>query len=170
MKNLVTFIFALFVTVLLAGGFWFMYAHIASGISRAQTAHAQSEALSARDALVRSQQIFLESVSVERDQIASFVASDADVVAVIEIIEDTARQARVSVAISSINTLDGEGWGYHEKVAVNFSASGSFANMTSFMSALETLPTASILESASLEAEAQSRWFGTFTITFVKNR
>jgi len=170
MKNLIPSFLALLLAIVLIGGYGFMYSHVASGIARAQAALEKATTLSTRDALVRSQQVFLENTANERASLNAFVASDEDVVAVIEIIESTARQEKVDVAISSINTVGGDGWGYHEKVAVNFSASGTFRNMMRFMSAVETIPLASKLEQASLEVATGSNWFGAFSVTFVKTK
>lgn len=170
MKNFIPLIFAAFLCLVLIAGYGFVYTRVAAGILRTETALARSGTLTTRDALARSQQVFLENSTDERAKLGAFIARDADVVSVIELIEKTASEQGASVAISTINTTNGDGWVYHEGVEVNFSASGTFEELTRFMGALETLPIASTLKSASLEVSAKSEWFGTFSVLFVKEK
>ena len=168
MKNYIPLIFSSIVLIALIGVYGFMYTSIAAGVERTEIALSQTDSLGARDALVRSQQIFLEDSLQERTQLEVFVANESQVIEIIEIVEDTADDERVDVAISTVNTVAQDGWQMHEGVVVNFSASGTFSRMMRFIAALESLPIGSRLESASLEVSSDGEWFGTFSVMFVK--
>ena len=168
MKKILPLIFALVVFALLSFGYALMYSRVAGGAERAALALSQVDTLSARDALVRSQQIFLENAAAELATLNAYVADDTEVVALIETIEDTARAEGVSMSISSVNTTEESGWGFHEGITINFSSSGTFGDMVRFVAALEALHRASVLKGASLEVSSGGTWFGSFSFMFVK--
>lgn len=145
-----------------------MYTRIASGIDRIGVVLANTEALSARDALVRSQQLFLEDTTEAREVLSTFVLDDSQVVDAIEIVEDTARSNGTEFVISTVNTVGGS-WESHEGIEINFSARGSFSALANTIATLEALPIAARLERGSLEASTDG-WLGTFTVTFVKEK
>ena len=66
MKKLIPLIVAVLAFIVLAFGYSFMYTQVSDGASRATTALSRVDALSERDALIRSQQIFLENNDAER--------------------------------------------------------------------------------------------------------
>lgn len=168
MKNVAPLILSVVILVLLIGVYGFMYTRIADGIGRTEEALSRTESLSTRDALIRSQQMFLDDAEQERIQLADFVADDSQVIDIIELIEDTAAEEGVSVAISTVGTVARGEWQAHESIVVNFSTTGSFERMMRFIAALESLPIGSRLENALLEAAEDEDWFGTFSVVFVK--
>lgn len=168
MKKILPLIIACLTLILLAFGYAFMYRQVADGVQRASVALGQVDTLSERDALVRSQEVFLEHAATELAAVNTYVADDADVVALIETIEDTARREGVSVTISSVDTTDEGGWGFHEGVIIRFSSAGTFGNMARFIAALEALPRASTLQNAALEVSSGGTWFASLSVMFVK--
>lgn len=154
----------------LSGTYGFLVSSIQHDVDTAGVFLEQSESLTRRDALTRSLELFLNDTENERSALSGYVYGTNDVVSAIELIEDTARGWRVDVSISNVDVRSEEGWSEHEMVRVSFSASGTFSRMTSFISYLESLPTASRLETVSLEASDGGEWFGTFIVSFVKEK
>lgn len=168
MRNIIPSILAIVALVVLVGAYGFMYTNIAAGVERTEQALSRTQSLSERDAVVRSQQVFLEDTAELRAELERFVANDQQVIEIIEIVEDTAAEERVELSISTVNTVAQSDWQSHEGVEVQFSATGSFSRMMRFISALESLPIGSRLEQATLEASVDGDWFGTFSVMFVK--
>lgn len=168
MRKFLPLTLSLLALIVLIGAYSFMYAGTLDGVNRTEASLLRTESLSSRDALIRSQQVFLENVIEERALLETYVASEAQVIEIIEIVENTADEEEVTLAISTVNTVSVDGWQAHEGVVVNFSASGTFSEMMRFIAALESLPIGSKLERASLELSSDEGWFGTFSIMFVK--
>lgn len=170
MKHFIPLSLAFLFFALTAGVYVVMYGVIATGVSRTSAALEKTHTLSERDALVRSQQALLENTAEERAVLEAYVAGSDDVVEAIELVEDTAQRARVSLAVSTVTTVEHPGWEYHEELEIHFSASGSFREMMNFIAALEAVPHSSLITSASLEASREDEWFGAFTMMFVKEK
>ena len=63
-----------------------------------------------------------------------------------------------------------DGWLYHERVDVVFSTQGRFVRVLAFTHAIESLPFAARLESGRVQLSSGSNWFGSHTVTFIKQK
>lgn len=168
MKHLIPLIFSILLFATLFGAYSVMYGRIDANIERSSGALAQTQSLSSKDALVRSQQILLEGTKEERAQLNTYVASENDVVSMIELIERTADSEDVRLSISTVNERAIDDWAYHEGIEIRFSVVGTFREITSLTATLEALPVAVHVQNVSLEAAGGGEWFGTFSVMFVK--
>lgn len=158
------------ILIALSVGYGVLYMRLADGIARAESALARSNTLAKRDALVRSQELFLNQNTEMREAVNALVITNDTVVYAIERIEQTAQRANVALTISAVNAVSETSWEHHEHLDIQFSASGTFARMQQFIAALESLPEAARVEEVSLEVGDSGTWFGTFTVTFVKTK
>lgn len=167
MKYALPIIAALFLLATIAG-YGILFSRIHDGIARIEVARERAASLSRRDAIARSQEIFLSGTKAEQEALATLIVGNDNVVSAIELVEDTARREKVSLAISSVETAD-TGYEFHEVVIVEATAVGSFSALTQFIARLESAPVASRLGRVSFEA-AETGWFAAFSVEFVKAR
>jgi hypothetical protein len=114
-------------------------------------------------------QSFVSQTAPERTELESFVATDASVVSVIQEIEAAAAREGVKVTIGAISVVPDTSWRFHESLNIAVSSTGSFAGVTAFATALESLPHASHVAKMDFEATAKE-WYGTFTLDFLKEK
>jgi len=169
MKHLIGIILALILFVAAVGGYVYLHQEVRASMDAEATARAEGAAAEERERHARAARSFLSGVAAEQTELATYVATDADFLAVIETIEAAARREKVTLAIGSVSVGEEESK-YHEQVAVVLSAEGTFANVARFASALETLPFASKLVSASFEKATGKSWFLKARILFVKRK
>jgi len=170
MKYLLPLILSILAFLLIGGAYAFLFFGVNGYVERIAVAVQSSETLTRRDTTARSIEKFLKEVEVERETLSGFVIKNDDVVSVIELLEQVARDEGVVLSISSVSASDVSGWDHHERIDVLFSVSGSFANLTDFIATLESLPVASRVESGGFEVSGNANWFGSFAVTFIKEK
>jgi hypothetical protein len=153
-----------------AGLFLYLNQSIMSSLSSLATAEEKAATMDKRDAIGRSQQIFLNETVESRTELATFVAHDSDIVHVIETIEAAGRREKVLVTIGSVVVDQKQAWNQHEVVRITMSGKGTFPALGAFATALETFPIASKLESFSVEPSGKNLWFGEYTLALVKEK
>jgi len=168
MKHATPLIASIILLVAALTAYAFLYIGVDGYVGRIGNALSASETLTRRDAIARSMEQILSDVSAERETLAGFIVGNDDVVTVIELLEDAARQEGVTLSISSVSVGSVSGWSHHERIDVLFSVDGTFADITSFVATLEVLPNAARVESGVLESSGRTRWFGSFAMTFIK--
>lgn len=168
MKHTTPLIVSIIVLIIASAAYTFLYVGVNGYVERIGNALLTSETLTRRDTIARSMEALLADVSAERETLADFIVRDDNVVTVIELVEDVAREEDVTLSISSVSVGGVSGWSYHERVDVLFSVDGTFADITTFVAKLEALPNAARIESGVLESSGQARWFGSFAMTFIK--
>lgn len=151
------------------GGYWYVHTMMRVSMDAEATARAEGAQAEEREKFARTARTFLDGIRAERTELSSYVATDADFVAIIETIEAAALRERVSVSVGSVS-VQPESSKFHERVALELSATGSFANITMFASALETLPFASRVTSVALEQSLDRTWFSRITMDVLKRK
>jgi len=170
-KHTFPFFLGIFVALVFGGAYAFVFITIEGYVTRIGNAVQESETLTRRDAMARSTEAFLNSTKKERDTLEQFIVHNNDeVVTAIELLERAAKSRKVALSISSVSIVATPEWSGYERVAVLFSATGPFTNLTRFIATLEALPIASRIESGSLEISSGTSWFGSFAITFIKEK
>ncbi len=92
------------------------------------------------------------------------IADGVDAVALVQLIEDAARQAKVQMSVEAVSPL-----GAHKKdatlsgVLVTMQMQGSFVSMNVFLSLLQDFPVPSVVELAQLES-IDGTWRGTVRV------
>lgn len=170
MKQYITPLVAFFFASLAGAVYFFGVVQIQSAIDRIGTATADAEVLSNKDVALQSARAFLNEVGSLNADLAQFVVLEKNVVQVIELLEDIARDERVTLSIGNVALSGVDAWRSHELINLTFSVEGTFVRMTSFLNTLELLPRAVRLENGTLEKSGRNAWFGTFTVTFVKEK
>lgn len=156
---------ALFVAALAAYGFLFV--HIGSDVAAAAADRAAAAAAGQQEDLQKTVQSFVADTASARTALASYVVTDADVVSLIQELEDAAAQENVSFSVGTISTVS-SGWQYHETLRISLVATGTFASLAAFSADLESLPQASHLAQISFEATEKHMWKAVATVEFVK--
>lgn len=156
--------------IISVGIFSFVWYDIQKNTAHISEVHSALSAVSERDESARSMEMFLEHVRPLKESLDAHVIGDDDVVAAIELIEQTARRDEVRLSLSAVTIVEEKEWAHHEGIEVTLSAVGPFARVVSFAAALESLPLASRVMRASLEASTGGNWFGSFTVFFVKEK
>lgn len=169
MKNILPLILAVLVLVAALAGYWYLLSAVRSAMDVGATARAEGSAAEEREKFARTAETFLAGLSAEQTELETLVARDEDFVSVIEMVEATALREGVKATIGSVS-VEKQGAQFHETVSVSASARGSFKNVASFISALETLPFASRVVAVNLETSTDESWFGTVTIEIVKRK
>ena len=166
-------VFPLIISILLLfaaiGGYWYMTFAISNAIGTIADAKGSIESTREREQMTRTASSFLAETAAERAELDTFIAQNADFVAVIESIEGAAAREKVSATVDSVN-VSKTSQKYHEIVAVSVSARGSFGGVLSFASALETLPFASRVTSLSLDSTGGTGWYLQASMEFVKRK
>ncbi len=166
--------FSLGITLLLACvavfGYGFLVFAINSSLQEISISKEDVASISARSVFAKNMEVFLQETTTTREELKSFIAKDNDVVSSIELLERAAKREAVEISIATV-AVSSQDWKFHEVVNVTFSVEGSFAALTSFASALETLPQVSRITSTTLEAPEEGKeWFGAFTVQFLKTK
>jgi hypothetical protein len=151
------------------GAHFFVLSAIEAKVSEASKAKAEVLSSSQSDTYAQNVESFLSANAAAEDGIASFTATDAGVVGLIQKIDDAAKESHVSVSIDSVN-VGAAAWNYHEPLTVSLSAKGSFQALVAFTSRLESLPDASRLVSVHAEASEGKSWFESVKLEFLKTK
>ena len=169
MKHLVAPILSCIVLAVAIIGFAFVMLQIGTFGTTIAKAKESERIASLRDQALQSASAFLNDTASDRAELENFVVKNSNSVSFITAIEDAGLREKVIANIGSINLPSTE-WKYHEPVQVVVTARGSFAALSQFATALESLPVGSRLLTMSIEASANHTWFGTFTLDFVKEK
>ncbi|OGG44348.1 hypothetical protein A2841_01005 [Candidatus Kaiserbacteria bacterium RIFCSPHIGHO2_01_FULL_48_10] len=166
------FILLALALILCAGaalGFSFVLGEIYLSLSTIATTRGQVAAVEQQETLTRTAQLFASETGELQKELDAFIAHDADVVKAIETIELAAQREKVELAIASVAVGSVGTWKRHEPVRAVMSAKGSFASLAAFATALETLPRVARVEKFGIETTG-TEWFGTFEVSFVKEK
>lgn len=169
MKQLPILILTILIALGASGGYVFMLQTIQTAIDGIAVARAESKTAEEREKLAQTANVFISENALARAEADTYVTSDAEFVSVIEMIEAAGKREKVSVTIGSVNVKKITAKS-HDGATMVLSAKGSFAGLAAFASALESIPFASRVTSASLEASTDNSWFGAFTLEFVKRK
>ena len=160
-----------FVSLLVAlasfGGVYFVYQDVVASAAEIQEARDQLAALSARDTFARNAAQFLAETAAERSAVRTFVISEDGTAQAIELVEAAALLSGVQANVGSA-TLSPQGT-HHERLEVTASAEGTYTGLARFATVLESLPRAAVLKSVDLSA-TEKGWYGTFIVSFVKQK
>lgn len=170
MKNITPLVLASIFFLVTIGVYGSALITIDGYVARISNALQDSQTLTDRDARARSIEALLTDTESLRMTLQSFVIKDEDIVSVIELLEDVSQEEDVSLSISSVSVSDVSGWNHHERININFSVDGTFADVTDFLATLEHIPFAVRLESGALGVSRGSSWFGSFTVMFIKEK
>lgn len=169
MKQLPVLIFAVLIALAAGGGYVFMLTSIQTAVDGIAVARAESQTAEDRERLAQTANVFIQDTAIARDELNTYVTTDADFVSAIETLENAGKREKVEVTIGSVSVKKITAKA-HEVATVILSAKGSFSALTAFASALESLPLVSRVGTLSLESSADSGWFGTFSVDFVKRK
>ncbi len=169
MKNIVGAVIGLLFALGAIGGYAYLIYEVHTAMNTGATARAEGVAAEEQDRFASTAQTLLAGLAVEQVELETYVAKDADFVAVIEAIEGAAAREGVKASIGSVNVIAGSSQ-FHETVTVTASSRGTFKNITSFISALGTLPLASRVSAVALEASGDNSWFATVTLEVLKRK
>lgn len=170
MKQFFPLILAFIVAVAAFGGYVFVAQDIGRAVARIGSAVAAAEALSTRDLALQSAEVLMKEVAPLSEALESAVLSDDNVVRAIEIVEEIAAEESLEASIANVATEKVATWEHHERVVVTVSVEGTYPRVVAFLSALEAYPAALRIENGSLEQSGTRSWFGTITVTFVKQK
>lgn len=170
MKQFIPLIVAGLVALGTFGVYVFVARDIGSSVERIASAVASAEALSARDLALQSAQVLMTEVEPLAESLSTAVLSEQNVVRAIEIIERLGAEENLDVSVSTVETNAVPSWEHHERVVVVVSVEGVYARIAAFLARLEAYPIALRIESGAFEQSGARSWFGTVTITFVKQK
>ena len=150
-----------------------VYGYLLVGISNA-AASASADKTSAaaagqEESLQKTVQTFVANTASEQAALAGFVATDADVVTIIQDLENAAARENVSLTVGAIAAMPST-WQYHETLQVSVVATGSYTALAALAAELETLPYASHLSRVTFESGAPGSWRMTAVIEFLKTK
>ncbi len=170
MKNIVI----MTIVLVLAVGAMGLYGYLLNGVmgylAAIATIRDQASTAGQREVIRRAQEAFVADTAASQEEVGALVTRDSDIVHVIETIEAAGRREKVLVAIGSVQIEPITSMQHHELVRVTMSARGTFASLGAFTTALETFPIASKLNSVDMETAANNLWFGTYTLSLVKEK
>ncbi len=169
MKHIRALIAPVLLFVAVVSGYGFLFVNISRDVSAAFADRASAAALGQEESLQKTVQQFVTDTAAERTELASYVATDGDVVTLIQEIESVAGRDNVSLSVGAIAAVPSD-WHYHEPLDVSLSASGSFSALAAFAADLESLPQASRLSSITFEASRGGGWTATCTVEFLKEK
>jgi len=170
MKNTATLILAVVSFLAAFGGYAFLMTRINTSIDSIAAAKINIDSIGKREGLAKAARIFLADTEDDRQALAQFVLDDQRIIEIIETIENTARREKVDASISSVTIQEEKTWNSHELARIAINGEGKYPSLAAFASALETLPFAARLESASFESRAKGTWFGSYTVVAVKEK
>lgn len=169
MRKFTALILGLLFLAATIAGYAFVHARISGFVATIAKAKETAFSTDARDQALRRADALITETAAGRAELETFVVPDSDSVRLIDAVEAAAKREGVTVTIGSVAVLPAS-WTYHEPVRVTLSARGSLSALSRFASALETLPEASRLVTASFEASADRQWFATIVIDFIKEK
>ncbi|MBP9669678.1 MAG: hypothetical protein KBE09_05315 [Candidatus Pacebacteria bacterium] len=146
----------------LAGSLWFAnYTYVLTD----EVVRLEGEArdVDSKSKYLSSVRALLRDTAQERAGLMA-IADGVDAVALVQLLEDAARQARVQMSVEAVSPL-----GPHKKdptlqgVQVTMHMEGSFVAMNVFLSLLQDFPVPSIVENAQLES-LEGAWRGTVRV------
>ena len=147
-----------------------MLTQVDASVLRIESAIASAEALTKKDVGLQTTEVFLKETTELRETLATTVIGKDDVVEIIQLLETVARDTNTDLSISDVVLESGGGWQSHERAIVVFSLEGSFGALVEFMGTIESLPVVARVENSNLEKSGARTWFGTFTVTVVKEK
>jgi hypothetical protein len=170
-KKYMTRFIAPVVTILIAlfmfGGGYYLYTDIEKSALIIKEARDQIAAISARDTFARNAAQFLAETSAERSAVQFFVIPQDGTAQAIELVEASAKLAGVKAIVGSA-TISPQG-AHHERLDISVSAEGTFAGQARFGTVLESLPRGASVKTVTLHA-TEKGWYGTYTLSFVKQK
>ncbi len=169
MKHLAGLLFSILILAAAITLYTVLALRITGNDERITAAKDAAATLDVEEHALAAQSGFIAGTSGERAALASYVIAANDALRIIDILDATAASAGVHPTIGAINT-EATDWKYHDDIEVTVSTKGSYAQVARFAAGLETLPVASALVSANLQASADNSWFGTFIVDFVKEK
>ncbi len=169
MKKFTPLLIGLILLVGALGCYVYLSMRISGFVTTIGKAKESSFSSDARDQALRRADVLIAETASSNTELATFIVPDSDSVRLIDAIEATAKREGVQATIGSVSVLPAS-WTYHEPVRVIFSARGSLGALSHFASAIETLPEASRLVTASFEASDNKMWFATFAVDFIKEK
>ena len=132
----------------------------------------KAEEAAVRGQFEREAQKFAQTLGEVPAELATRTLKASDQFGAIQVIESTARRANVTAIIQEIKegveTTETAGTRFGS-LSLTISSTGTWRNVLLFGQYLETLPTASTLESADLVYDG-ARWVGTYRITLVTEK
>jgi hypothetical protein len=123
--------------------------------------------ISARDTFAKAAAQFLAETTAERNAVQFFITPADGTAQSIELVENAAKLAGVQASVGAA-TIAPLGT-YHERLTVTVSAEGTFAGQARFATVLESLPRGASLTDVTLSA-TQKGWFGTYIVSFIKQK
>lgn len=169
MNRFTFLILAAILAILMLSGYVFLSIRIHSLLASAAAAREGAAAAGAAASLQQGIQDFLSATQAERTDLSAYVATDADVVSLIQEVQDVAKKEKVTATVGAIAVAPTD-WKYHEPLEMSLSATGSLPALAAFATDLESLPQTSHLSAASFEASGKGVWFARFTVDFVKEK
>ena len=123
--------------------------------------------IAARDTFAKAAAQFLAETAAERSAVQFFIIPTDGTAQGLEIVENAAKLAGVKATVgdAKIAPLGS----FHERLDVKVSAEGTYAGQARFATVLESLPRGASLTSATLSA-TEKGWFGTYVVSFVKQK
>lgn len=167
MTRYVIVLFGLVLVVLSYGGVYYLYNDIQTSAVRIEESRDQAAAIAARDTFARAAAQFLAETVAERNAIQFFVVPSDGTAHAIELVEVAGKLAGIKATVGAA-TIAPSGT-YHERLDISVSAEGTFAGLARFATVLESLPRGSLLRQVSI-TETERGWYGTYALTFVKQK
>jgi hypothetical protein len=121
-------------------------AQVDSELTEASVREAQSRA---------ARQMALESQH-DRDALAQLAVAEGGAADFITEVEGAARAARITLSIGSVDVVPNQG--VFDALTLSAQGSGTFSALEKFVTLLETLPTLTVLDSVSYEAQESGGW------------
>lgn len=158
---------AFLLVVLTYGAAYVLYSDIQKSALLIETSRDQVATITARDTFAKAAAQFLAETTAERNAIQFFLVPLDGTAQAIELVETAGKLAgvRATVGAASVEPLGA----HHERLDISVSAEGTFSGLARFATVLESLPRGSVLENISI-SETEKGWFGTYAVTFIKQK
>lgn len=169
MKHYISLAVALLIFLGACAGYGYLWLQVSDTADRLASTSAEGTQALAREDFTRAAETTLANLADQRRTFSAYVASDANFVSVINLIEAAGRREKADTTIGSVSVVTGGGT-YNDLVTVSLSAEGPFTNVAAFLASLETLPFASRVDEISMQASGDKTWFATARLTVIKKK
>ncbi len=145
----------------------YMYYDIGVSAETIKVSRDKIAQITARDTFAKAAAQFLAETTAERAAVQFFITPVEGTAQAIELVENAAKLAGVqaTVGAATITPLGS----FHERLTITVSSEGTYAGQARFATVLESLPRGASLTSVTLSA-TQKGWFGTYIISFIKQK
>lgn len=107
--------------------------------------------------------------ALQRQELARYTISTEGVVGFIELVERLGEAAKVSLELTTVEVASGGADELLETLVLRFSATGKWAGIAHFLTLVESLPYAAVVDGVDIEKQSGTLWRASVTLLVYKD-